>query len=57
MLVVVVVDEFASAAAIKAGIGASWSPKWSGTSNDENPRSSAFFACSAQSTADGAVAS
>ena len=31
-----------------AGTGASWSPKWSGMSRVENPRSSALRACSAQ---------
>src|ERR1700758_647328 len=38
----------ASAAAINAGTGANWSPKWSGMKRVEYPRSSAFFACAVQ---------
>src|ERR1700729_3147949 len=41
----------ASAAAMRAGTGANWSPKWSGTSSVEYPRASAFLAWSAQDRA------
>src|SRR3546814_14383897 len=47
----------ASAAAISAGTGASWSPKWSGRNKVEYPRSSALRAWAAQSAPDVAVAS
>ena len=45
----------APAAAISAGTGASWSPKWSGMVSVEYPRSSAMRACSAHARADAAV--
>src|SRR2546427_6799219 len=44
----------ASAAAMSAGTGASWSPKWSGMKKVEKPRSSALRARPAHASAEGA---
>src|SRR5437016_14255229 len=46
----------ASAAAIRAGTGASWSPKWSGMNSVEKPRSSTLRALATHSSRDRALA-